>query len=65
MTRSKNINCVSCVDCNNCVDCKNCDDCYYCSGQVGKRYMVNNEQLSEEEYFEFINMVRTQKKEKK
>ena len=38
-------------------DCRNCRDCFGCVGQRNAKYMVWNEQLSEEEYKEFIRSV--------
>jgi hypothetical protein len=42
--------CDNCSDCNFCFDLRGCSDCFLCFGLKNKKYCINNEQLSEEEY---------------
>lgn len=41
-------NCDSCIECVQCVDCKSCA---FCVGLNGAKYMILNEQFSEQEYY--------------
>jgi hypothetical protein len=40
----------NCSNCNFCFDMRGCNDCFLCSGLRNKKFCINNEQLSEEEY---------------
>jgi hypothetical protein len=58
--------CYACVDCRECKDCRSCYECFDCHGCVGcrdcmsctglsdDRYMVDNTQLTESEYKDFM-----------
>lgn len=48
------IDCTNCYGCVNCTDCVNCDNCINCNGQKNKQYMVENIQLTETEYNDFM-----------
>jgi hypothetical protein len=62
------LNCVGCIRCSYLVDCKNCTDCkdcFCCSDIKSKQYMVENVQLTKEEYSEFFNTLEDNNKYKK
>ena len=46
--------CESCVDSIGLFDCRNCLNCIGCVGQVNKSYCIFNEQVSREEYSNFL-----------
>jgi hypothetical protein len=46
--------CSSCVDSYYLVDCMNCSDCFMCSNLRNKKFCINNQQYSKEDYFEEI-----------
>jgi len=43
-------NCVQCIDCLYCMSCSFCTNCIECSGLSGQRYMIGNQQLTQQEY---------------
>jgi len=51
-------------DCKNCSnsmflnDCKNCKNCFLCTGQNNKEYMVMNQQLTQEQYQEYLTNIK-------
>ncbi|MDD5769460.1 MAG: hypothetical protein PHE25_00685 [Candidatus Gracilibacteria bacterium] len=54
-------NCKFCIDSNNCLNseflcnCKNCENCFMSYNLVDKKYVINNKQYTENEYYEIIN----------
>lgn len=63
---NENINCHNCIDCIDCLwgvdltrcakchNCINCVDCVNCRGVSDRRYVVDNIQLTESEYKDFM-----------
>jgi len=50
-------NCFSCHDCSDCVNCTSCQNCTNCVGisaSKNLKYVVYGQQLTEEEYSDFI-----------
>jgi hypothetical protein len=53
--------CRDCINCRDAMflrDCQGCSDCFGCVSQVNRRFMVLNEQKTEEEYRSFIASAR-------
>lgn len=49
----KSFRCSYCIDCSDCLFCFNCENCSHCFGcvnQIGKKYMIFNQQFTKEEY---------------
>ena len=59
--------CTYTMDCNSCTDChfsanlNSCNDCFGCVALTHKKYCINNQQFTKEEYFKRIEELKNER----